>query len=137
MTTFDEDDDLTIIRVRDQYIDVTIRHGKTITKYNPPNSQLDQEMREESVPMDFIVRRITFHHGVPAEYYWTNPGPTIALTGGTAIAICSIEEWPALMKAESQNNGHALSPENPQPLAKHRSPFTHKHHTRNSRAKNN
>ncbi|MDQ2773665.1 MAG: hypothetical protein M3Y57_01875 [Acidobacteriota bacterium] len=55
----------------EQWIEVRIRDGKTVTRLYPPNERLIKDGQKMLPPPEFVYRRLNFPDGVPQEYNWT------------------------------------------------------------------
>jgi hypothetical protein len=69
----------------DQWVEITRKDGKTITTFYPPNAEFERRRLEMDPPPSLIYRRLNFVHGVPKEYNWTNPTPSIQIWGGCLL----------------------------------------------------
>ncbi len=89
------------IPILDQWIEVTIEDGKTITTLHPPNEQLLKEGNAMQPPPEMVYRRFYFSNGVPEEYAWTTRNDEIRKYGGMAIQRMTVDAWLALIQKEN------------------------------------
>jgi hypothetical protein len=102
--------------VHDQWIEVTVVDGKTVSTFYPPNKEFEKERLDLDIQPTLIYRRLNFVHGVPREYAWTNPTPSVTRLGGLFLHRVKIEDWPAILELERvHGNGHVMPSPNPQP----------------------
>ncbi len=59
------------IAILDQWVEVEIEDGKTVTTLFPSNEKLIQAGKKMLPPPELIYRRMNFRDGVPPEYQWT------------------------------------------------------------------
>jgi hypothetical protein len=69
----------------EQWVEVRIEDGNTVTKLYPSNEDLIEEGKEMLPPPDLIYRRINFPDGVPPEYYWASSDEQFRKYGGWGI----------------------------------------------------
>jgi hypothetical protein len=104
----------------EQWIEITVENGVTVTTRYPPNIEFEKLMREMNPKPDLIRRRLNFVHGVPREYDWIRPTPNFRLYGGLFLQRVLPSDWPYIALMESLlPSGHLVSTPNPQarPLA--------------------
>lgn len=95
------------IPILDQWVEVTIQDGYTITELFPPNEVLKEEGRAMDPPPELVYRRIFFPGGVPPEYAWTRPDDNVRTYGGGCIQRMTVETWlEAIEREEAQGLGH-------------------------------
>jgi len=100
----------------EQWIEITVENGKTVSTFYPPNDEFEKLMREMDPKPDLIYRRMNFVHGVPVEYAWLEPSPEVRLYGGLFLQRVLPSEWPYVRLLESLAPGHhVVSAPNPQP----------------------
>jgi hypothetical protein len=100
----------------EQWIEIEIREGKTVTSYYPPNDEFEELRLKMDPPPDMIYRRLNFVHGVPLDYMWVNPTPDFQLYGGLFLQRITLEEWPSILAAEKQSlHGMVIPARFPQP----------------------
>jgi hypothetical protein len=95
------------IQTLEQWVEVTIENGKTITALYPSNNQLIEEGKAMDPPPGLIYRRINFPDGVPPEYSWTGPSETHIALGGMGIQRMTVDTWLKVIEEEDKDpSGH-------------------------------
>jgi hypothetical protein len=84
----------------DQWVDVAIVDGNTVTTLYPDNATMLKALRERKPTPDMIYRRFHFRNGVPSEYYWATRDAARRQWGGMAIQRMSVEAWLLAIKRE-------------------------------------
>jgi hypothetical protein len=59
------------IKTLEQWVEITVEDGKTVTRLYPSNEQLIKDGQKMWPPPDLIYRRLNFVNGIPEEYRWT------------------------------------------------------------------
>jgi hypothetical protein len=96
------------IPILDQWLEIEIQDGKTVTTFYPSNEQLIKEGQAMFPPPEMIYRRMHFVHGVPAEYHWTTDDPVTRERGGMGTQRMTVDTWLELIEGENANGtGHA------------------------------
>ncbi len=94
--------------VLDQWVEVEIEDGKTVTALYPSNEELIKEGQAmERVP-DLVYRRLNFPQGIPGEYRWTADAdaPQVEL-GGMGTQRMTVETWlEAIEREAASGTGH-------------------------------
>lgn len=99
------------ISTLEQWIEVRIVDGKTVTTLYPPNKQLVKDGKKIWPPPDVVYRRFHFPDGVPAEYYWTSPDDAERhQMGGCGIQRMSTGTWLEVIRREAHNRAGHLGP---------------------------
>jgi hypothetical protein len=99
----------------EQWIEIDVREGKTVTLYYPPNEEFEELRLKMDPPPDMIYRRLNFLRGVPLEYLWVDVTPEFKKYGGLFLQRITVEEWPYLMQLEKEStHPHAISARFPQ-----------------------
>lgn len=100
----------------DQWIEITVEDGITVSTFYPPNAEFEKLMCEMEPRPDLLYRRLNFIHGVPREYNWVAPTPEFRLYGGLFLQRILPSDWPYISFMENLKPGHhAISAPNPQP----------------------
>jgi hypothetical protein len=100
----------------EQWIEIEIREGKTVTLFYPPNAEFEELRLKMDPPPDMIYRRFNFVHGVPLEYMWIEPTPEFHKYGGMFLQRITVAEWPDIVEEEKWlGNKLAVSARFPQP----------------------
>lgn len=95
------------IPVLDQWIEIEIQDGKTVTKLYPSNEELIKEGQTMAPPPEMVCRRMHFVHGIPSEYHWANDNPLAREIGGMGTQRMTIETWLDVIEREKANGtGH-------------------------------
>ena len=93
--------------VLDQWIEIEIQDGKTVTELYPSNEQLIKEGQAMLPPPDMVYRRLHFVDGVPREYYWTTDDPLARERGGMGIQRMTVDTWLDVIEREkASGTGH-------------------------------
>ena len=112
------------MKILDQWIEITVEDGKTVTTLYPPNATLIEEGKVMEPPPEMVYRRLNFPSGVPDEYDWTTDDPEIRMYGGVAIQRMSVDTWLDAIKEEAKRtDGHIgmlKVPPLPRPLSRGR-----------------
>jgi hypothetical protein len=95
------------IPILDQWIEIEIHDGKTVTTLYPSNDELIKQGQSMLPPPEMVYRRMYFVHGVPPEYYWTTDDPMTRERGGMGIQRMSVDTWLEVIEKESAGEtGH-------------------------------
>lgn len=98
------------IQVLDQWVEVTVQDGLTVTQLTPSNRKLIERGQTMDPPPELIYRRLNFPHGVPGEYEWTTQDPLMRQYGGLGIQRMSVDTWLDLIDAEMLRTGGHIGP---------------------------
>jgi hypothetical protein len=95
-----------IVRM-EQWIEVRIRDGKTVTRLYPPNEKLIKDGQKMLPPPEFVYRRLNFPDGVPHEYDWTGISEKQRALGGCGLQRMTVETWLDVTDREKlREDGH-------------------------------
>ena len=95
-----------IVRM-EQWVEVRIRDGRTVTRLYPPNEQLIKEGQAMLPPPEFVYRRMNFPDGVPPEYDWTGIPEAQRERGGCGIQRMTVDTWLDVIEREKlREDGH-------------------------------
>jgi hypothetical protein len=96
-----------IIRL-EQWVEVRIENGKTVTLLVPNNERLIRKGQRMWPPPEYVYRRFNFPSGVPDEYAWTcEMSPQMREHGGMGIQRMTVDHWLEMMEEEkSRTDGH-------------------------------
>jgi hypothetical protein len=95
-----------IVRI-EQWIEVRIRDGKTVTKLYPPNDKLIKDGQKMLPPPEFVYRRLNFPDGVPPEYHWTGMAEKQRALGGCGVQRMTLDTWLETIDREKlREDGH-------------------------------
>ncbi len=100
----------TRIATLEQWVEVEIRDGQTVTTLYPPNAEMVKKGKEMDPPPDLVYRRINFRTIVPLEYYWTTSDPQRRRFGGHCIQRMSVETWLKVIAVEELRAGKHIGP---------------------------
>jgi hypothetical protein len=91
----------------EQWVEVRIEDGKTVTTLYPSNAQLIEDGKKMYPPPDYVYRRINFPNGIPEEYYWVNQDPVARKLGGCGIQRMTPDTWlDVIEREEAGGTGH-------------------------------
>jgi len=96
------------VAILDQWIEVSIHEGNTVTKLYPSNAGLIKQGQAMDPPPDFVYRRLNFPHGIPPEYRWVAAShPERFARGGHGIQRMTVDTWLDLIeREEASGTGH-------------------------------
>src|SRR2546421_317991 len=92
----------------EQWVQVTIEDGKTVTKLYPSNEEMLKRLNAMDTPPDMVYRRLNFVHGVPVEYFWATPDPVRRKNGGHGIQRMAVHTWLKAIEDEKAE-GHVAA----------------------------
>lgn len=105
----------------EQWVQVRVREGATVTTLYPPNDMLRERAQKMDPPPDLMYRRLNFVDGVPIEYYWATDDPTRRQNGGHGIQRMTVDTWLQTSELEERlGNGHVGPCSQPLPRPKSR-----------------
>jgi hypothetical protein len=91
----------------EQWVEVNVREGKTVTTLYPSNEELLKEREELDPPPELVYRRINFREGVPKEYYWTTDDALQRQRAWHGVQRMTFERWVVTIEKERQiGDGH-------------------------------
>lgn len=88
------------VYVLEQWVEVRIENGKTVTRLYPSNKFLIERGQAMWPPPDLVYRRFNFPDGVPEEYRWVGLTPERAKLGGMGVQRMTPEIWAAVTERE-------------------------------------
>ena len=96
------------VAVLDQWIEVEIQDGKTVTKLYPSNAGLIKEGQAMDPPPDLVYRRLNFPNGIPQEYRWAAGSNAARFErGGMGTQRMTVETWlNVIEREEARGTGH-------------------------------
>jgi hypothetical protein len=97
-----------IIRL-EQWVEIEICDGQTVTTLYPPNEVLRKEALEMDPPAEFVYRRLNFPHGVPFEYGWATDDPLRCARGGHGVQRMTFQTWQEMIERERLSGSEHLS----------------------------
>jgi hypothetical protein len=102
--------------VLEQFVEVTVRNGVTVTELYPPNSEMLELLAGMDPPPDRLYRRFNFRGSVPPEYHWATRDPLRWLYGGGALQRMRPAYWLGLIvEEELSGTGHLRPCREPMP----------------------
>lgn len=96
--------------ILEQWVEVRIRNGQTITELTPSNAALRKKAGSMDPKPELVYRRLHFPEGVPPEYNWTGPAENARKYGGGGIQRLWFETWLEVSKREEQRPGSHIGP---------------------------
>jgi hypothetical protein len=95
------------IEVLDQWVEVEIEAGKTVTTLFPSNEKLIELGKARLPPPELVYRRMNFRDGVPEEYYWTTKDEQTRKYGGHGVQRMTTDTWLEVIEREKlRTDGH-------------------------------
>jgi hypothetical protein len=96
-----------IVRL-EQWVEVRIENGQTVTKLFPSNEKLIKRGQTMWPAPKFVYRRFNFPYGVPEEYAWTCPeGADRNDYAGMGIQRMTVDDWLEMIEEEAERtDGH-------------------------------
>jgi hypothetical protein len=93
--------------ILNQWVEIEIDHGQTITKLYPSSEKLIEEGKAMLPPPGLVYRRLNFPAGVPPEYHWVTRSPEALEWGGTGIQRMTVDTWLQVTERErAKGTGH-------------------------------
>jgi hypothetical protein len=95
------------VTILDQWVEIEVVDGKTVTTLYPPNAELIKEGQAMLPPPEMVYRRFHFVGPVPPEYYWTTSDERKRAMGGMGIQRMTIDTWlEVIEREEASGTGH-------------------------------
>jgi hypothetical protein len=88
------------IHCLEQWVEVTVEDGQTITTLYPSNQRLIERGKQMWPAPDYVYRRVNFPNGVPAEYDWVGVNENRQQYGGCALQRMTPDTWLETIKRE-------------------------------------
>jgi hypothetical protein len=98
------------IPILDQWVEIEIVDGKTVTTLYPPNTELIKEGQTMLPPPEMVYRRLHFVGPVPPEYYWTTDDGQKRAIGGMGIQRMTVDTWLEVIEREEANGTGHIGP---------------------------
>jgi hypothetical protein len=90
------------IAVLEQWAQVTVEDGKTMTRLFPSNEKLIEEGKSMDPPPELVYRRFEFVGSVPPEYHWTcKSRPERFERGGAGVQRMTVDTWLEVIEREA------------------------------------
>lgn len=87
--------------VLEQWVEVTIEDGKTVTTLHPSNQNVIERGKKMWPRPDLVYRRLNFPHGVPPQYDWVGLDAVQRQYGGCGIQRMTTETWLQVIEREA------------------------------------
>ncbi|HEX3681052.1 MAG TPA: hypothetical protein VHU83_00825 [Bryobacteraceae bacterium] len=96
------------IPVLEQWVQVTVEDGQTVTRFFPPNEELIEQGQTMDPPPELVYRRLEFIGGIPPEYHWSSSShPERFQTGGAGLQRMTVDTWLEVIEREKASGaGH-------------------------------
>jgi hypothetical protein len=95
------------IHVLDQWVDVEIENGRTVTKLEPATEQLFEDRQMMQPPPEQVRRRFDFRQGIPEEYGWALKSEEQRVRRSWGVQQIRIETWlKAVEREKAAGTGH-------------------------------
>ncbi|MGH9582557.1 MAG: hypothetical protein ACRD4O_06445 [Bryobacteraceae bacterium] len=95
------------IPILDQWAEITIVNGQTVTLLVPSNKELIEEGKAMDPPPELVYRRLNFVDGIPSEYHWATASLERRERGGMATQRMTVETWlETIAREEAAATGH-------------------------------
>jgi hypothetical protein len=94
----------------EQWIEVTVENGITVTRLFPPNDVLQKEATAASQTPLFVNRRFFFPGGVPEEYFWAVQDEEKRQSGGAGVQRMYYETWLRAAAEEKRSGAKHVGP---------------------------
>ncbi len=110
----------------EQWVEVRIVDGVTVTYYIPSNEALIEELAKKELKPKTVDRRLNFPDGLPPEYAWTNlhhpdtcelgqagrwcPKCVAKARGGQGVQRMTYDTWLQVIEREKQTPGQHAGP---------------------------
>lgn len=95
------------VTILNQWIEVEVVNGKTVTKLYPSNEKLIEEGKAMLPAPELVYRRFHFPSRVPTEYHWATKNPQARERGGMGIQRMTVDQWLYVIEREkSEGTGH-------------------------------
>lgn len=98
------------LTILNQWIEVEVVEGRTVTKLYPSNEKLIEEGKAMLPAPDLVYRRFHFPSGVPTEYHWATKNPQARERGGMGIQRMTVDHWLHLIEREKREGTGHLGP---------------------------
>lgn len=96
------------IPLLEQWVQVTVEDGQTVTHLFPPNEKLIEQGQAMDPPPELVYRRLEFVGGIPPEYHWSSSShPERFQSGGAGIQRMTVDTWLEVIEREkASGTGH-------------------------------
>ncbi len=91
----------------EQWAEITVEDGKTVTQVIPSNAQLIEEGKAMLPPPDLVYRRMNFVDGIPPEYHWATQDEERRRLGMCGLQRMTVDTWlDVIDREEAAATGH-------------------------------
>ncbi len=91
----------------EQWAEITVEDGKTVTQVIPSNAQLIEEGKAMLPPPDLVYRRMNFVDGIPPEYHWATQDEERRRLGMCGLQRMTVDTWlDVIEREEAAGTGH-------------------------------
>lgn len=90
------------LSVLEQWIEVRIQGGRTVTTLFPSNQYLMERAKTMWPAPELVYRRFNFPDGVPEEYRWAGRSEERSKLGGAGIQRMTVDTWLTLLDRETE-----------------------------------
>ncbi len=95
------------IVLMEQWAEITVVEGKTLTQVMPSNAVLIEEGKAMLPPPDLVYRRMNFVDGVPSEYHWATKDEERRRLGMCGIQRMTVDTWlDVIDREQAAGTGH-------------------------------
>jgi hypothetical protein len=95
----------------DQWVQVTVEDGQTVTRLFPPNEKLIEQGQAMDPPPELVYRRLEFVGGIPPEYHWSSSShPERFHTGGAGLQRMTVDTWLEVIEREQASGAGHIGP---------------------------
>ena len=100
------------IPVMEQWVEVTVEDGATVTTLYPPNEVLIREGKAMDPPPELVYRRLYFVNGIPPEYLWAvkQQDTEKQVRGGSGVQRMTVDTWLEVIEREKASGSPHLGP---------------------------
>jgi hypothetical protein len=99
------------IPILDQWVQVTVEDGQTVTRLFPPNEELIEQGQAMDPPPELVYRRLEFIGGIPPEYHWSSSShPERFQTGGAGLQRMTVDTWLEVIEREKASGSGHIGP---------------------------
>ena len=78
------------LTVIEQWVQVRVEEGRTVTKRYPVDEELLKEVQEMEPAPALVYRRLDFVDGIPEEYWWVTGDEQARQYGGAGFSGCGL-----------------------------------------------
>ncbi len=94
----------------EQWVEVSVEDGRTVTTLFPSNEQLIEEGKKMNPRPDLVYRRVEFIGSIPPEYRWTAHHPEQFEAGGAGVQRMTVDTWLDVVEREKNSGSGHIGP---------------------------